>query len=101
MPPSLTVVDSATLPLFKQGISSSYYCSNIFGSIDISPIAAIGGTPNSTYLYPSATSTSGTPLALSSLLGLIVAFVVIVMVAIAVVLVVHKKSNQGKVCRRL
>jgi hypothetical protein len=101
MPPSLTVVDSATLSSFKQGISSNYYYSNVFGSIDKSPIAAIGESQNSTYNYPPVSSTSGTPLVISSLLGLIVAFVVIVMVAIAVVLFVNKTSKQGKVCRRL
>ncbi len=80
MPPGLTVVNSATLSSFKQAISSSYYASNVYANLNISPLDALNGTPNSTqaprsqltptptYIYPTSlpTSTSAHSFALSS-----------------------------------
>lgn len=51
MPPDLTVVDSTTLPEFRQAIASSYYISNIYSSLNVSPINALSGinpTPHPT-----------------------------------------------------
>ena len=46
--PGYTVTDSTTLPVFQQGIASSYYSSNVYGSLNISPFPAIGENPNPT-----------------------------------------------------
>lgn len=83
---NLTVADSATLPSFKQGISSSYYSSNVYGSLSISPIAAIGGTPNptNTQSLSSPTSTSTYSFAFLFRMGLSYAIIVCVIATIAV-----------------
>ena len=62
-----TVVDSATLPSFKQGISSNYYSSNIYSSLNTSPITAIGETPNPTSANSTYISHSASPLGTSLL----------------------------------
>jgi hypothetical protein len=54
MPPSITVVDSNTLTEFRQAIASSYYISNIYSSLNVSPINALSATPN--YINPTPTS---------------------------------------------
>jgi hypothetical protein len=98
MPPGLTVVNSATLSSFKQAISSSYYASNIYANLNVSPLEALNGTPNSTptpssqltpsptYIYstslPNSTSTHNVavPSKLSwsdiTLVGVIIAIIV-------------------------
>jgi hypothetical protein len=48
MPPGNTVVDANDLSGFQHRIASSYYSSNVYSSLNISPINAIGENPNPT-----------------------------------------------------
>jgi len=96
----LTVVDSATLPSFKQGIASGYYSSNVYSSLSISPVVAIGENLNSSYTQPlsSPTSTSTYGLALLSrivLYGTIIVGVIAAVVVLAVSLALRKRCMKN------
>jgi len=82
---SLTVVGSKTLSAFKQGIASSHYSSNVYGSLSISPTAAIGENLNHTST-PMSQVPSGIGLSDTIIVGVIAAIAVV-----AVVLVLRKK----------
>lgn len=82
---SLTVVDSKTLSAFKQGIASSHYSSNVYGSLSISPTAAIGENLNHTST-PMSQVPSGIGLSDTIIVGVIAAIAVV-----AVALVLRKR----------
>ncbi|MGD0644688.1 MAG: glycosyl hydrolase [Candidatus Bathyarchaeia archaeon] len=92
--PSCTVTDSTTLTAFQQGIASSYYSSNLYSSLNISPITAIGQTPNPTPTPTSQPTGHPTPTNTSviSSLGLVVdAAIIFVAGAIVYAALVPKK----------
>jgi hypothetical protein len=103
MPPSLAVVDSTTLAAFQQGIASSYYSSNNYSSLNISPIPAIGANPNSTP-NPTAQQTSYlTPAPVKapavSPLGLAVDVTVILVIGAVVYVTIVRKQISSKKMR--
>jgi hypothetical protein len=90
----LTVTDSTTLPSFRRAIASSYYSSNVYGSLNISPITAIGETPN-----PMFTPTSQPTLSLG--FGVGVAIVLVAGVIVYVTLFRSKfRRRKREVVRR-
>ena len=94
----LTVVNSATLPSFKQGIFSNYYSSNIYSSLNASPIAAIGETPsyNSQSASPLDASTSSNKSGATSWFNWYVAYVVILIAAFSTVAIVLKNLKKRR-----
>ena len=55
---------TGSLSAFKEGIASNLYSANIYGSLDISPIAALGGTQNITSTSPTTSpQPTGSPVA--------------------------------------
>jgi hypothetical protein len=113
---SWNVIDSNTLSGFQAGITSSYYSSNVYSSLNISPITALGENPNSnptptsqptstpTYIggltpTPSPTSTSKSSPVVSSGLGwsdVVIIVVIAAMAGVAVVAVAPKISLRRK-----
>jgi hypothetical protein len=93
---NLTVADSATLPAFKQGIASSYYSSNVYGSLGISPLDAIGRTLNPTPAQPlfssTSTSTKSPSLNYQTSSSYIIIVGVIAAIAVATVSLVLRKK---------
>jgi len=97
MPSGLTVVDSATLPSFKQGIASSYYSSNVYSSLNISPIIALSGsvpTPTSTFSIPTPTpSTSGAWIAPVTIPIIVIVGVLVVIIVSILIYRRHRKNS--------
>jgi hypothetical protein len=86
MPPSLTVVDSTTLPAFQQGIASSYYSSSVYSSLNISPITALSdsvSTHTSTFSIPTPTPSTSSAWIASVTIPIIVIVGVLVVIIVA------------------
>lgn len=118
MPPIDVTGSTVLLSAFQHGIASSYYSSNVYGSLNISPITALGENPNSTstptsqptstptYIgsktpTPSPTLTSkSSPVVVSSGLGWsdVVIIVVIAAMAVVAVLAVAPKISLRRKC---
>jgi hypothetical protein len=104
--------DVTNLPAFQQGIASSYFSSNVFGSLNISPIPPIGEdlnlspTPTSQPTgYPTPTTSYSTPrfanVPVVSFLGLAIAVVIFLTVgAIVYVTLVRKQISSKKTSSR-
>jgi hypothetical protein len=77
---SIGVTGSVTLPVFQHDIASSYYSSNVYSSLNISPIPTIGENPHPTPIptpSPTASSSFG-----ASDVAIIVVVAVIAFVAV-------------------
>jgi hypothetical protein len=83
----LTVVDSGTLGSFKQAISSSYYTSNTYSTLNVSPLDALPLTPASS---PTLIPTSFN----SSFLEIIIVVSIFIIPSIALFIVIAKKHKK-------
>lgn len=86
-----TVTDSTTLSAFQRGISSSYYSSNVYGSLGSSPISALGGSLSSV-VWPTVLPGSGIS-AIPIAAVLVVGVSVIVVVGLLVAFMLRKRSK--------
>ena len=106
--PTESPYDVSNLSAFQQGIASSYYSSNVFSSLKISPIPALGENPTSPTLtfqptnYPTSNNAPVlSPLGLGVDVAIILAVVAIVYVALASKQILSKKTSAHKKSGRL
>lgn len=98
---------SSTLTAFQQGISSSYYSSNVYSDLNTSPIPPANSLPTPTITptqtpHPTSTSTTPTPTSTSTFSPIdyyqqnILVVVVVITVSLTVVMYLYIKISHGK-----